>query len=64
MTTVEVEQLAASMTERHYQAGELIFAEGDSKTEMLVVLHGFVTIRQQTGAGGRASAYLHTDLAA
>jgi len=53
MTTVEVEQLTASMTERHYQADELIFAEGDSKTEMLVVLHGSVTIRQQTGAGGK-----------
>ncbi|MGB5742081.1 MAG: SulP family inorganic anion transporter [Sedimenticolaceae bacterium] len=45
MTTTEVEQLAASMTEQRYQAGELIFAEGDSKTEMLVVLRGSVTIR-------------------
>ncbi|MGB5494172.1 MAG: STAS domain-containing protein [Sedimenticolaceae bacterium] len=45
MTATEVEQLAASMTEQRYQAGELIFAEGDSKTEMLVVLRGSVTIR-------------------
>ena len=54
MTTIEVEQLAASMTERRYHAGELIFAEGDSKTEMLVVLRGSVTIRQQTGAGEKS----------
>jgi SulP family sulfate permease len=54
MTTIEIEQLAACMTELRYQAGELIFAEGDSKTEMLVVLCGSVTIRQQTGAGEKS----------
>jgi SulP family sulfate permease len=54
MTTIEVEQLAATMTERYYQSGELIFAEGDSKTEMLIVLRGAVTIRQQIGAGEKS----------
>jgi SulP family sulfate permease len=53
MTTCEVEALASCLTERHYQTGELIFAEGDSKTEMLVVLCGSVTIRQQTGSGDK-----------
>jgi CRP-like cAMP-binding protein len=40
--------------DRRYHAGDLIFSEGDSKTEMLVVLRGSVTIGQQTGAGEKS----------
>jgi SulP family sulfate permease len=52
MTDAEIRALAACMSRRSYRAGQQIFGEGDRQTDMLVVLSGAITIRQQTTAKG------------
>jgi hypothetical protein len=49
----DLERIAALLTERRYDPGELIFAWGAEGDEMLIIVEGEVTVsRAQDGSGG------------
>ncbi|MCU0661439.1 MAG: cyclic nucleotide-binding domain-containing protein [Myxococcota bacterium] len=55
-----VSALLAILTPRHFEAGEVIYNEGDSGDELYVLHHGQVKVQKRTDTGGMYSV-VHLD---